>query len=208
MSDIYYDIFTTDSYIKQDNMALKKITDSVKVYEPIFEKYGYSSNDYISTINYYLKQPIKLAKILRKTKEKLLSRKKELTDALDFQNGIKKHWNLLDSLNIYGSDTIYGNAYYRALNNIFFKADTAILSTPVIDSTLISPKYNAFSYYSILPSGADRNLLFVLKLHLTDDTEKDENQIPLLTIPPHRSHIDLESPSKFKGKPIKPILRP
>ena len=211
MSDIYYDIFITDSYVKQDNMSLEGITDSIKVYEPIFEKYGYSSEDYISTVNYYLKQPVKLARILRKTKERLLTRKKELSDAIDFQNGIKRHWALLDSLNIFGADTIYGNAYYRALNNIFFKADTAVLDTPTIDSTLISPKYNAFEYYSMLPSSADRNLSFILKSNLIDNKESDEEQPPVLSIPPHRPHRphkDIKAPSELKGKAKRPEFRP
>jgi len=208
MSEIYYDIFITDSYIKQDNISLKKITDSAKIYEPIFEKYGYSSEDYISTINYYLKQPVKLARILRNTKDRLLTRKKELSDAIDFQNGIQRHWTLLDSLNIFGADTIYGNAYYRALNNIFFKADTAVLDTPIIDSTLISPKYNAFEYYSMLPSSADRNLVFILKLNLIDNKDRDNNEPPLLTIPPHRPHQKGKAPHKLKKEAIQPKFRP
>ena len=59
-------MFVADQRIGQDRKA-RSMADTSYVYEPIFEKYGYTSVDYMASMEYYIRDADRFAKILRET---------------------------------------------------------------------------------------------------------------------------------------------
>jgi hypothetical protein len=66
MSRIYAEMMVMDQWI-QNKPGLRMIADTSLVYEPILEKYGYDSEDYQYTVEYYMADPERFSRILRST---------------------------------------------------------------------------------------------------------------------------------------------
>ena len=66
MSKIYAEMLVMDQWI-QNKPGLRTIADTSLVYEPILEKYGYDSDDYQYTVEYYMADPERFSRILRTT---------------------------------------------------------------------------------------------------------------------------------------------
>ena len=66
MSRIYAEMLLADQWI-QANPQFRWVADTTLMYEPILEKYGYSSEDYRRTVYRYLDDPERFARILRET---------------------------------------------------------------------------------------------------------------------------------------------
>ena len=70
LSDIYVEMFLTDQWLRE-NPAINRTTDTLLVYEPIFNRYGYSTDDYLRSQEYYLRDPDRYAKLMRGVTRKL-----------------------------------------------------------------------------------------------------------------------------------------
>ena len=66
MSEIYADMFVADQWISQ-NYRASRVADTTMVYQTIFEKYGYDSTDYRKSVDHYIQDPDRFARILRRT---------------------------------------------------------------------------------------------------------------------------------------------
>lgn len=77
LSHIYEEMFLTDQWINSEHIPYRA-TDTTLVYEAIFRKYGYTSEDYRASVEYYIKDPDRFARILRNTSKLLDKRTKEL----------------------------------------------------------------------------------------------------------------------------------
>ena len=55
MSKIYADMVIADQWIRSDGRTLH--ADTTLVYEPIFNKYGYTTEDYRKSVSHYLRKP-------------------------------------------------------------------------------------------------------------------------------------------------------
>ena len=73
LSEIYADIFIADQWLR-DNHDLKKKADTTLFYEPIFERYGYTSKDYTASVDKYISKPDQFSKVLKKSATILRSR--------------------------------------------------------------------------------------------------------------------------------------
>jgi hypothetical protein len=62
MTRIVSEIYLSDKYMSS-NMELSEGADSLLIYEPILNKYGYDTEDYLRTISYYVERPSKLRTI-------------------------------------------------------------------------------------------------------------------------------------------------
>ncbi|MDP3437873.1 MAG: DUF4296 domain-containing protein [Bacteroidales bacterium] len=90
MPEIIAQLYKVDRYINTDyNLVLR--ADTIKIYESIFNHYGYTSQDFINTLDYYLSRPLKLksfyaqAKILLEKEEEAIIeiiRNKERADSI------------------------------------------------------------------------------------------------------------------------------
>ena len=77
LAKIYAEMFVTDQWI-QNTPKLRSIADTSLVYEPILEKYGYTSEDYQHSVQHYMDDPERFSRILRSTGEILDDQIKDL----------------------------------------------------------------------------------------------------------------------------------
>ena len=76
LAKIYAEMLLTDQWI-QDTPGIRSVADTSLIYEPILEKYGYDSDDYRKSVDVYMDDPERFARILRQTGDLLGAR---LTD--------------------------------------------------------------------------------------------------------------------------------
>lgn len=70
MSKIIADIYLSDKYLNS-TMDMVSVADSTLLYEPIFNSYGYNTDDFLRTIAYYVERPAKLKSVYLKAQESL-----------------------------------------------------------------------------------------------------------------------------------------
>lgn len=68
LAKIYAEMLVTDQWI-MSTPGVRLIADTSLVYEPILEKYGYTSEDYLKTVDVYMNDPERFARILRTSTE-------------------------------------------------------------------------------------------------------------------------------------------
>ena len=88
-------MFVADQRIGSDRKA-RSMADTSLVYEPIFEKYGYTSDDYRASMAHYIQDADRYAKILRETSailnaeiRHLKEEKKKLDSIEDAQEAVE-----------------------------------------------------------------------------------------------------------------------
>ena len=70
LTKIISEIYLTDKYLSS-NQELVTIADSALLYEPILNSYGYTTEDFLRTISYYVERPAKLKTVYLKAQESL-----------------------------------------------------------------------------------------------------------------------------------------
>ena len=84
LAHIYAEMLMTDQWINATPGA-RLIADTSLVYEPILRKYGYTSEDYRNTVEYYLQDPDDYADIMKMTVDILDARLVELRKLKDIE---------------------------------------------------------------------------------------------------------------------------
>ena len=79
LSQIYAEMLLTDQWIN-NTPGVRLIADTSLVYEPIFQKYGYDTEDYRKSVEHYMKDPERFSRILRATSEILEARIVEIKE--------------------------------------------------------------------------------------------------------------------------------
>ena len=69
MARIYAEMFLADSWVNQSSQEIRERADTTALYRPIIEKYGYTLEDYWASIAYYLQDPDRFSRILRKASD-------------------------------------------------------------------------------------------------------------------------------------------
>ncbi len=82
LEDIYYDMFLADQQIR-DEVRLKRQADTMLVYEAVFNRYGYDTDDYLYTVRTYLKDPERFAKVLQNVSDRMQREIDELGKEID-----------------------------------------------------------------------------------------------------------------------------
>lgn len=77
LSRIYAEMLMTDQWI-QATPGVRLIADTSLVYAPILESYGYTTEDYMRSVDVYMDDPERFSRILRQTSGILDKRMKEL----------------------------------------------------------------------------------------------------------------------------------
>jgi hypothetical protein len=77
LAKIYAEMLVMDQWAQSESQ-LRSVADTSLVYEPIFQKYGYDTEDYTSSVEYYMQDPERFSKILRETIDILDERISEL----------------------------------------------------------------------------------------------------------------------------------
>lgn len=78
MAHIYAEMLVVDQWLLE-HMRYRSQADTSLVYEPIFESYGYTTEDYRASVEYYMNDPERYSRILRNTSEILQEKIEELT---------------------------------------------------------------------------------------------------------------------------------
>lgn len=184
LSDIYYDIYITDQAVR-GNVLFRRMTDTLLVYEPIFQKYGYTTEDYNRSIGIYLLKPEKLEDILEETRLKLDRRESQLKQILEAEGKRSGRWTILDSLEIFTADGINSNRLYKNLRIMFFKPDSLVPESPVPDSAFIARPQSRYALFSDSAMYADSLFSFYTTLgmmediRLQDEARMEENETEL-----------------------------
>lgn len=84
LARIYSEMLVMDQWI-QSTPGTRVMADTSRVYEPILEKYGYSSEDYRASVDYYMNDPERFSRIFRSAGEILDKRIEELNRELRLQ---------------------------------------------------------------------------------------------------------------------------
>ncbi len=126
MTKIYADMFIADQLINADRVA-RNMADTSFVYEPIFEKYGYTSDDYRASMAYYINDPDRFARILRESAVLIEKDIKELKKEKARLESLEK---LQDETEAFRPDRIYyltsiGNPDVFREDSLMFYVDSA-----------------------------------------------------------------------------------
>lgn len=90
-------MYVLDQWL-DDNRSLRREADTSLVYAPVLDKYGYTYDDYLNSVDVYMKDPTRYSRILRRTSEILGSRLTELKAEKKAQEDALKESRRLDSL--------------------------------------------------------------------------------------------------------------
>ena len=88
MSKICADMIMADAWLESQSPELKSAADSSSFYEPIFNKYGYSIDDYLHSVDHYLNDPLRFSKIVLKAKNIIIDRKEEYEQRMNEVQGV------------------------------------------------------------------------------------------------------------------------
>lgn len=150
---IHMDMLMADQWLKIAGNRQK--VDTFQLYAPIFTKYGYDTEDYRHTVEYYLDSPEEFSKIFDKTTELLRARFDSVGNVLRARNKADSTMRALLAMDIrrpvlykdffkepYASDTISfeldSNGIYqiqRIIRDTMFKGPLLVIKEePVADS--------------------------------------------------------------------------
>ena len=118
MAEIYAQMLIVDQWVNE-NPRTRAVADTTLVYEPVFESYGYTTEDYRASLEHYMKDPERYSRILRRTTEILderiavLQELKKIEDRrkaikpykidpfrLYYNRSVQKQWEFGDSLSV------------------------------------------------------------------------------------------------------------
>lgn len=88
MEMIYRDMFLADEWLNESSDRRSK-ADTTWFYEPIFEKYGYTVEDYRFSVDHYLSDPKRYAEMLGRVGESLESEANAIRKEIEIQQKLK-----------------------------------------------------------------------------------------------------------------------
>lgn len=111
---IISEMYLADQFVEQ-NPNYRGQADTLNLYNTIFTKYGYTREDYMNSVRYYLQKGNTYKKIHRQAREILAQRERELLKQLEILNGIAEGWWAVDSINILPISYLQADPYLRAV---------------------------------------------------------------------------------------------
>ena len=101
MTDIYTDMFLADQMVRDADIPRAQM-DTMLLYEAVFEKYGYDTEDYLYSLRYYLKDPERFGKVFENVTKRLEGEVEALKKIVELRNRIASKrdadYPLVDSL--------------------------------------------------------------------------------------------------------------
>lgn len=85
--DIYTDMFLADQMVREENIPRARM-DTLLLYEAVFQKYGYNTDDYLNSVRFYLKDPERFAKVFENVAKLLEGEVDALDKIIDHQNWV------------------------------------------------------------------------------------------------------------------------
>ena len=87
LEDIYTDMFLADQMVREENIPRVRM-DTLLLYEAVFQKYGYNTDDYLNSVRFYLKDPERFAKVFENVAKRLEGEVDALDKIIDHQNWV------------------------------------------------------------------------------------------------------------------------
>lgn len=101
LTDIYVDMFLADQQVREDNFPHQRM-DSLLVYEAVFEKYGYDTDDYLRSVEHYLHDPERFTKVFEEVTRRLEGEVKAIDKIIEYNGWLAQKrdqkYPLVDSL--------------------------------------------------------------------------------------------------------------
>ena len=137
MADIYYDMFMADARLREDP-DLRRQADTMLVYEAVFNRYGYDTDDYLYSLRYYLKDPERFAKTVHAVSERLKKDAAAMDAVIRHEDWVEKYMNVerpsLDTLlAVFLADSTYWGDF-RIARDSSLHGGWFRLVTPEMDS--------------------------------------------------------------------------
>ena len=147
MAKIYRDIYLTDQYIST-SLQSQQAADTLRVYESICNKYGYTSADFVHSVNHHLQQPATFADLLKPAYAELKKKENELEKEIARLENLNTRWPLLDTLSKLADKRLRGNTYYRALYQLFYQPKTLVYHAPLPDTASLNAPWSNLLLYT------------------------------------------------------------
>lgn len=96
LSKIYADMLLTDSWLRTD-LDMKHIAETTMVYESIFNRYGYTTEDYWKTVDRYMNDPDDFSKVLEKAAVRLDEAAKYVEAVKAWTDAMESYRKLMES---------------------------------------------------------------------------------------------------------------
>lgn len=125
LSKIYAEMLVTDQWIASAT-SVKNIADTSLVYEPILEKYGYTSEDYRKSVEHYLDDPERFSRIFRSASEILDARIRELKELKEIRDKMMEKHDFVISVGHLVPDFRNLPPSYTP-DSLVFELDTALM---------------------------------------------------------------------------------
>ena len=87
LTDIYEDMFLADQLVRERNVPHAQM-DTMLVYEAVFNKYGYNTDDYLHSVRHYLKDPERFAKVFEEVAKRLEGEVKALDRIIEHEQWV------------------------------------------------------------------------------------------------------------------------
>ena len=101
LTDIYTDMFLADQMVREEGLTRTQL-DTILIYEAVFEKYGYDTDDYLYSLEHYLRDPERFAKVFEAVAKRLEGEVAALDKLIERQNlesqKMRKKYPKIDSL--------------------------------------------------------------------------------------------------------------
>ena len=101
LTDIYTDMFLADQMVRDADIPRAQM-DTMLLYEAVFEKYGYDTEDYLYSLRFYLKDPERFGKVFENVAKRLEGEVEALKKIVELRNRIASKrdadYPLVDSL--------------------------------------------------------------------------------------------------------------
>jgi hypothetical protein len=101
LTDIYTDMFLADQMVRDENVPRARM-DTLLLYEAVFQKYGYDTDDYLYSVRQYLKDPERFAKVFESVAKRLEGEVKAMDKIIEHRawvaSRLDAEYPLVDSL--------------------------------------------------------------------------------------------------------------
>ena len=110
LTDIFVDMFLADQMVRDKDIPQARM-DTLLVYEAVFEKYGYDTDDYLYTVRKSLRDPERFSKVFEEVANRLEVEVEDLNEIIERQNTLAvnqgKHPPVLSILAPFSKESFY-----------------------------------------------------------------------------------------------------
>ena len=124
LSIIISDMYLADQYL-EFHESLRAQTDTLNLYEGIFNKYGYTFADYSNSLKYYLQDGDALYKIHIKAKKILTDKREQVNKLIAIENGKIIDWWAVDSIRKKEINNLWKEPFLRSVKWVSMQNEPA-----------------------------------------------------------------------------------